>query len=822
MKIHLPPHEPYIGTQIPKSDYIIKEFLKSGNNALLFRAHNPTISQDHACKIIPKENQAENWQEEVLKPNRLTHSAVVQCHHASEWNEDPSGSDTLVLCLDYIEGYSLKEYIANNKNNVSIAFIEAFLGTMFNLLFEMKGKSIKHGDLHSGNILVEEEPASMIVPTPMFKVTDFGVRSATSGSDFKDDYLQLAVILKELLEQVNYTSASGRDKFAWNILNDYFLAKHLVEVDVSHDPFAKNPTELFGLLKKFDLEYNKLKEEGKERLETPFDYLSCEQIGSSYTILNTLYSEKFIGLGALSSKNNLMLTGPRGCGKTTIFKSLSLRHRFLSKKDSPENIDYIGIYLRCDELYFAFPRFKNPEKEEAVDVPVHFLTASILIEILDSLEEWGKRHFEDSFNRNEENAISEVWTILGINKPVVPKVDSFKVIKERLLKEKERAAKKRLYDPNQKFGSYFGVDKLLKSCEALQKNFDFLTQRPFYFFIDDYSIPKITEDLQMNLNRLLMLRSACCFFKISTESPVSFQNKDIDGKSYVEGREYNLVNLGLNFISAGDNEKLEFIEDVFERRLSSVEKYPVKTLGDLIGDDLKRKEIQVAKDYRDKKTIAFWGKSVLVKLCSGDIFYLINLVKGMVDSVGGEGALADVNEVPKIPPSVQNKSIKREAGNFLKNLRDLPNGEQLVKIVNAFGNVAQSYIRFKEIKNDDGSMRPHQACRIEPLSSLALSDKAEVLYGNLIRYSIFLEDVRGKSQRGKIVPRLYLRKFLIPFLNLTFSTKDSLRLEPHEIEKLLLAPDEFEKSKKLTKEPVLKNDDNDKSAQGDLFVDDKG
>ena len=61
-----------------------------------------------------------------------------------------------------------------------------------------------------------------------------------------------------------------------------------------------------------------------------------------------------------------------------------------------------------------------------------------------------------------------------------------------------------------------------------------------------------------------------------------------------------------------------------------------------------------------------------------------------------------------------------------------------------------------------------------------------------MRYSVFIEDFRGKSRRGSVVPRLYLRRFLIPHFNLTFSTRDSIELEPAEFETFLCDPKAFE------------------------------
>ncbi len=92
---------------------------------------------------------------------------------------------------------------------------------------------------------------------------------------------------------------------------------------------------------------------------------------------------------------------------------------------------------------------------------------------------------------------------------------------------------------------------------------------------------------------------------------------------------------------------------------------------------------------------------------------------------------------------------------------------------------------------------PKQATRIEPYELFTLSEKAQKIYNELLRYSVFIEDFRGKSRRGTIVPRLFLRRFLIPHFNLTFSTRDSIELEATEFETFLLEPKKFEQALRL-------------------------
>ncbi|MFI5397516.1 MAG: hypothetical protein ACHQ9S_18415, partial [Candidatus Binatia bacterium] len=243
---------------------------------------------------------------------------------------------------------------------------------------------------------------------------------------------------------------------------------------------------------------------------------------------------------------------------------------------------------------------------------------------------------------------------------------------------------------------------------------------------------------------------------------------------------------------------LTFIEDVFRRRLTkSIASFPARELEDLVGSNPKQNNNELARGIRDGEKPLLWGKETLCKLCSGDIHYLISLVDDMVRQSGGPVELAKAEGAFKVMQATQNRTIREAAGSFLKNLRSVPRcGEHLVAIVEAFGNVANSHLKFLDSKNEEGTP-PKQATRIEPYEPFALSDHAQDLYDELLRYSVFIEDFRGKSRRGSVVPRLYLRRFLIPHFNLTFSTRDSIELEAADFEGFLLEPKEFDRKLRL-------------------------
>ncbi len=801
MRENLPPKEYFLNKPIPGSTYTIQDFVDSGNNAHVFKAFSGEFQHTTACKVIPKANLKSNWKDEITHANTIRSGIVVRFHAAYEWTDPVQGIECVVICWEFVPGQSLKNYLRKNPKNVDVHFAVTFLEQMLELFRELQLRKIPHGDLHTGNVLIEDRAGSLIGPPYAFRVTDFGVTSAISDSVFKDDFDQLALIVREILLAVDYSGASSLDRFTFDILNVEFVGKHLVERDTAHDPAARNPAQLFSELKKVEARYQtELRERiGAGKLTAPFDYLSCEQIGESHSVLQALYSEKFLGLAEIESRNNLVLTGPRGCGKSTVFKSLSLNHRTTVGSSAPENLKYLGVYYRCDDLYFTFPRYKLPSREEAWDLPVHYVTSSLLSALLESLADWARVHLPSDLERLEQKAAEALWSILRIDPPASPDRDTFKAIAVRLQKERRRAAEKQRFsnDPKHTFGYYFGPEVLVKACDALRENLPFVHGLPFYFFIDDYSAPKVTKPLQENLNRLFMQRTASCFFKLSTESPVSYSRSDIDAKTYVEGREFDLLNLGLVFIHAETESKLRFIEDVFSRRLTAVDGYPVKSLDDLVGNESEINHNETARKIRDGKKPEVYGKTAIVNLCSGDIHYIIGLVSQMVTTTGGAEALAKSDRIPKVETKIQNKAVRDQAGNFLKNLRGIQaNGDQLVAVVTAFGNVASSHLKFRNSKNEAGEP-PHQASRIEPYEDLSLSAQARDIYNELLRYSVFIEDMRGKSRRGKVVPRLYLRRFLIPHFNLTFSGRDSLELEPHAVEELLLRPQDFENKYRL-------------------------
>jgi len=820
---NLPPKKNFLGKSMPEfPDYVFEEHIDSGANGHVFRAYSSAVEKSLAFKVVPVSNLAEEekgqYLAEARRANILLHESVIRYLHVFDYYDQLSNTPCVIFVCDYVDGPSLRRYLerCSNRASIDISFIRGFLETMLLLLLELRAQGFQHGDLHSGNILVDKYPYD-IEERYIFRVTDFGVRNFSAPSQHPNDFWSVAKIVNDLLKYIDLQESSGLDRFIFNALRDRFVRRHLIETDPTVDVLAENPAELLRELRDLDAAYQRASVEarGERSLITPFDYPNCEQIGDSDLLLQALYSNRLLELDKIGANSNVVLTGPRGCGKTTVFRALSLRYLMSIDMDAPTNVGYIGVYYRCDDLYFAFPRYTDVSSA-ASDVPMHFLIVTLLSLLLHDLQRWAMRHAKKEWDGCVGSLVRSLWDIFGWNPPDAPNLDDLSTLIRRLDDERGRAEKTYRFarNPAHNFEGFFGPGVMVEACRVLRSTLLFLRDRPFHFFIDDYSSPKISTALQANLNRLLMHRSADAFFKVSTESPVSFVRRDMDGKMFVEAREFYFINLGIQYITGDQDQTSAFIGDLFYRRFLAVQGYPVKTLEELLGSCPRNENARArvarkeASESEQKQFSRLYGHEVVSLMCSGDIHHMIRLVARMVDDFGGPEALLSKG-VP-IPRHNQHQSIRNAAGAVMESIRTVPEvGPRLADVVAAFGKVAQSYLLHRTSFNE-GKEQAHQASKVEPYDALRLSEDAEKIHAELLRYSVFIEDPKGKSRRGNVVSRLFLRRSLIPHFGLTFSQRDSVELENAEIELLLTDPDAFEARKRI------KGDD-DGQGSGDLF-----
>ena len=810
-------------------NYQIIEHLGKGGNAHVFKAYDREINLSVAVKIIPEHKlsggseSVKLWLSEAQKANRLSNNRVIHYTGSGLWEVPDEDLKAVYFLMDYVDGPSVEKLIKDQDQRINMGFINQFLIDMMDFLFRLQKEGLNHGDFHAGNVLVTSTGG--LDNRLDFKVTDFGPDKLSIGKEVWDDTQQVGHMLNQMLGVVETRRGdlSALDRFIFNFHKDELITKYLLEEDTVHVQGARDPKAIHELIITVKDRFYKIqsKKQSQGILGTPFEYLSCEQIGDDEETLQALFSDKYLSSDTLTERNNLILTGPRGCGKTTLFRALSLQHRIAIKKDAPEELErFLGIYYHCQDLMVIFPRYKLPENEQCWDVPLHFVSATLMVETLEQLSIWGHIHFQDIMFRQEKATTHYIIELLqpSIYTPII--ADNFDDLARYLrserprLHELHRACLKQEKKPDAEkhidFADirFFTPATFLKFVSIIRQNLSFMASRPLYFFVDDYGQPKISKDLQKNLNRLFMQRDGNCFFKMSTESQVSFSNSDINGTDYTEQREYVLLDLGVEYLTeAGRRRLLPLLEDIFDRRFTQVRDFPADSIEKLVGSN-DRKFNQLARDIiGGTKQIQHWGKETLAHLCTGDIHIILDLVKTMVENSGGPQALVGQNKAPLISKDIQHQSIRQHGGQLLSSLDRHINGVKLNSIVNAFGEVAYHELLTKTSKNLKMSP-PKQAGRIEPsCNSDDLPEEAKGLLNELIRHGIFIRDIRGKSINNTRIHRYYLRRLLLPYYNLSFSGRDSIFLNIKELNMFLSSPDVFikyMKGKKLSDQPVFR------------------
>ncbi len=206
----------------------------------------------------------------------------------------------------------------------------------------------------------------------------------------------------------------------------------------------------------------------------------------------------------------------------------------------------------------------------------------------------------------------------------------------------------------------------------------------------------------------------------------------------------------------------------------------------------------------EKKKIYYFGKKVFVGLWTSDIRIMVEMFSDMLREANGKLT----TQKCEIAKEVQDRCIRAQGGEmmtFAQSIRDpelswrsggknVPGntfGNHLKSIVEAFINVSKhELMKGSLVKNEENSS-PRQAFRLEVVDSFEPTEKGRAFMDGLVRYHIFLQDWRGKSQRGMLTPRLYLNRIFLPHAGLTLSSHDNIRVKNAELTVLLEKPHDF-------------------------------
>lgn len=298
IRSHLPHSNEFAGERI--GDWELKQEVGRGNLGVVYEATKTTygVTDRAAVKIVPEENLIAGWQQEMAKAIPLR--GIPQTIQYLFFEERPlKGRKFVCIFSEFIDGPTLDKYARTNKDAITIAFIYNLIDQLLQALLAMQSRGIRHGDLHAKNIMVVPADDRFYSRTPTLKVGDFGIGGSHNGLKPKDDRLEIASTCAQLIQECIDRSAldNAEDRVRYDYLLTEFLPKRLMDQNPSVGAHA---TKYRDLLDTFRAESAALSQRAHQapvaQLSTPFDYLSCEQIGDSFSLLRNSTPSASLGM----------------------------------------------------------------------------------------------------------------------------------------------------------------------------------------------------------------------------------------------------------------------------------------------------------------------------------------------------------------------------------------------------------------------------------------------------------------------------------------------------------------------------------------------
>jgi len=800
--------ERYLGLS-PNQDYVLTDYIGAGKIGMVFRAKSERTGLSLACKVIREGGLRAGWERELEKVRKL--QAVP---HVVEYRDHGSDFDRehrpyYWVFFDFIDGRNLREVLADPTFTLTMPFVESVLRAVLNVLHACATEGIIHGDLHAGNILIKRPDRRILNSKRTVYVSDFGYGGSHNELKPKDDFMELAAIIRDLLSRLTPSELNARDKNLHALLLE-FCRKRIR--DAGRTPGLKVErvfNEFEDLCRKAERQSATGSGEDDDQNKKPTDYLWAEALGTRIQEWKNLFVPDFLAANDLLSRTTTVLTGARGCGKTMSFRRLTkLMDAIIGEPSGVSGAgNFVGFYLNCRDLTDAFPWVPNDLKAAGERQVMHFFHLAWLAEVCKAIA------YVDQDEAMDYHWL-ENWFALLYDGRFVKASTGEKVlahVRSFIEMEKERSRIAPLGKDDSVGWPLARTDLLDSFFAEMGPHVAWLDKSPVFLFLDDYTIPLVPRAIQLALNPIIFRRRSDLFFKVSTEAANSFVASGPRKKPLELHHDFLLLDLATESLHQKQAEKEYLLDSIFRPRIRRHAPFAASQFGleDILGRtpyDNNELAWQMRRGLGsdEKQKVCYHGKGVFVGLWTSDIRTMVEMFNDMLREANGQISA----ETPTISREIQDRCVRNQGGEmmtFTQSIRDYELwkqtrghkdraenfGNHLKSIVEAFIAVSRYELLEGRVVGNQGRESPRQAFRIEVVDSFEPDRAVRGYLEGLVRYHIFLQDWRGKSQRGMLTPRLYLNRVFLPYGGLTLSSHDHIQLKNSELMQLLGRPAQF-------------------------------
>ena len=746
--------------------------------------------------------------------------------------------DAYGLLLEWVDGRTLEEFCESEAESLDVEVFLDLSRQFCEVLALLRREELSHTDLHEGNVMVVAGSSALSAARELrLKVIDTGSLMTDEHRSnllrgWRQELATLercgasspegAALTQELSERIDWfergdhawvvrhlctlVSMLRRHESRLPLAQRTFLSavtpllRRMIDQDVSMR--LEDPAEMFHQM---DMLWQSIVTPHAAPLLTPFDLISAELIRSSDQ-LNHLFSDKCPWFDSCAGTDPVYIYGPRGCGKSTILRKISLP-AILSASNAREIFakwPYIGVYISCStELrsrFWLFPKESYPDIQG--DVVMFFI--SLLVEaLLEALELLRDGVVEQrlgqsvGLTRTAEQGIADVvcnrfelpapgaklggvsWLAYAGRKLAIKRNELWRAI---LVSPSRRT-------PNPAL--------LFDTCRDLERVLPLLREKHIAFLIDDYSNQRIPVELQRMLNQTISFaRQGNPIFKVSSE----YQGVDLEGIQ--EGREVIEVNFGKEYVDLAETRGPVFLEDVLDIRFRQA---GVKTTARaLLGVSGMKPGVPMAREIRraatEKGTFYYHGVDTIAHICSGDLAMALELVKKIYVPVQDKMPLSEPVSASKQDEIIHQHSDREHLYN-----RYLPvSGKQIADIADRLCWLAhEAAVKRDSVKEDVAEPMIKTHLDIPIAVARTLPEELRRLLEEMQRKGVlFCLDTSRSRIKNDGTDRYQVRRVLLVRYRAPLGRRDPIKMDNLEkLKYLLQEPDSFVKVE-LSKEGI--------------------